>query len=74
MKAFINDGSLPNGDVDVTVDLTPAVERYRAALERIADTKPHFAGQTRNEYWFQQWAREALGRETVDDKMENGGE
>jgi uncharacterized phage protein gp47/JayE len=44
-------------------DLIEENERLRAVLKKIADTPPHHAGQTANEYHFQQWANEALKEE-----------
>ena len=41
------------------------IERLRDTLIKIADTPAHHAGQTANEYYFQQWAREALGRNNI---------
>lgn len=38
-----------------------SVAELKSALQRIADMKPHFAGQTPNEYHMQQIARDALG-------------
>ena len=48
-------------DFDAIVsEMTEEIEHYKKTLKKIAEKKPHHAGQTRNEYWFQQLAIAAL--------------
>lgn len=42
-----------------------SVAELKSALQRIAEMKSHFAGQTPNEYHMQQIARDALGYEKL---------